>query len=116
MSGFLRDQENIEQSIAQRYQSVMNTIGAQYRFRNGAELEQEQLLPSKSVQIDETHSFFRGIGIPLSRDFSGYYYTIYQWNDRSILYEYQDVVKHAHSRKYFRKIIVNVLIGIKIKI
>ncbi len=56
---FLRDQEAvIEQSISQRYQSVMNTrIGAQYRFKNGTELRAgTSILPSKSVQIDETRT------------------------------------------------------------
>ena len=94
---FLRDQENIiTQSIGQRYQSVMNTrIGAQYRFKNGAEIRAgSSMLPSKSVQINETRRLYSGgIGIPLSRDFFLDITTQYiQWNDRSILYEYQDVL------------------------
>ena len=120
---FLRDQEaNIEQSIAQRYQSVMNTrVGAQYRFRNGAELRAgASLLPSKSVQIDETRRLFSGgIGIPLSRDFFLDITTqYYQWNDRSVLYEYQDMSSSMPIQESISESnkLVNVLIGIKIKI
>lgn len=120
---FLRDQEAvIEQSISQRYQSVMNTrIGAQYRFKNGTELRAgTSILPSKSVQIDETRTLYSGgIGIPLSRDFFLDITTQYiQWNDRSILYEYQDMGSTLPIQESIseRNQLVNVLIGIKIKI
>lgn len=120
---FLRDQEAvINQSISQRYQSVMNTrIGAQYRFKNGAELRAgTSILPSKSVQIDETRTLYSGgIGIPLSRDFFLDITTQYiQWNDRSILYEYQDMGSTLPIQESIseRNQLVNVLIGIKIKI
>ena len=120
---FLRDQEAvIEQSINQRYQSVMNTrIGAQYRFKNGAELRAgTSILPSKSVQIDETRKLYSGgIGIPLSRDFFLDITTQYiQWNDRSVLYEYQDMgsAKPIQESISESNQLINVLIGIKIKI
>jgi long-subunit fatty acid transport protein len=120
---FLRDQEAvIEQSISQRYQSVMNTrIGAQYRFKNGTELRAgTSILPSKSVQIDETRTLYSGgIGIPLSRDFFLDITTQYiQWNDRSVLYEYQDMGSTIPIQESIseRNQLVNVLIGIKIKI
>lgn len=120
---FLRDQEAvIEQSISQRYQSVMNTrIGAQYRFKNGAELRAgTSILPSKSVQIDETRTLYSGgIGIPLSRDFFLDITTQYiQWNDRSVLYEYQDMGSTIPIRESISESnqLINVLIGIKIKI
>jgi len=120
---FLRDQEAvIEQSINQRYQSVMNTrIGAQYRFKNGAELRAgTSILPSKSVQIDETRKLYSGgIGIPLSRDFFLDITTQYiQWNDRSVLYEYQDMgsTKPIQESISESNQLINVLIGIKIKI
>jgi len=120
---FLRDQEAvIEQSINQRYQSVMNTrIGAQYRFKNGAELRAgTSILPSKSVQIDETRKLYSGgIGIPLSRDFFLDITTQYiQWNDRSILYEYQDMGSTIPIQESISESnqLINVLIGIKIKI
>ena len=120
---FLRDQEAvIEQSISQRYQSVMNTrIGAQYRFKNGAELRAgTSILPSKSVQIDETRTLYSGgIGIPLSRDFFLDITTQYiQWNDRSVLYEYQDMGSTIPIQESISESnqLINVLIGIKIKI
>lgn len=120
---FLRDQEAvIEQSINQRYQSVMNTrIGAQYRFKNGAELRAgTSILPSKSVQIDETRKLYSGgIGIPLSRDFFLDITTQYiQWNDRSVLYEYQDMGSTIPIQESISESnqLINVLIGIKIKI
>ena len=120
---FLRDQEAvIEQSINQRYQSVMNTrIGAQYRFKNGAELRAgTSILPSKSVQIDETRKLYSGgIGIPLSRDFFLDITTQYiQWNDRSVLYEYQDMGSNIPIKESISESnqLINVLIGIKIKI
>ena len=120
---FLRDQEAvIEQSINQRYQSVMNTrIGAQYRFKNGAELRAgTSILPSKSVQIDETRKLYSGgIGIPLSRDFFLDITTQYiQWNDRSVLYEYQDMGSNIPIQESISESnqLINVLIGIKIKI
>ena len=120
---FLRDQENIiTQSIGQRYQSVMNTrIGAQYRFKNGAEIRAgSSILPSKSVQINETRRLYSGgIGIPLSRDFFLDITTQYiQWNDRSILYEYQDVLSSMSIQESIseKNNLINVLIGIKIKI
>ena len=120
---FLRDQENIiTQSIGQRYQSVMNTrIGAQYRFKNGTEIRAgSSMLPSKSVQINETRRLYSGgIGIPLSRDFFLDITTQYiQWNDRSILYEYQDVLSSVSIQESIseRNNLINVLIGIKIKI
>ena len=120
---FLRDQEAvIEQSISQRYQSVMNTrIGAQYRFKNGAELRAgTSILPSKSVQIDETRTLYSGgIGIPISRDFFLDITTQYiQWNDRSVLYEYQDMgsTKPIQESISESNQLINVLIGIKIKI
>ena len=120
---FLRDQEAvIEQSINQRYQSVMNTrIGAQYRFKNGTELRAgTSILPSKSVQIDETRKLYSGgIGIPLSRDFFLDITTQYiQWNDRSILYEYQDMGSTIPIQESISESnqLINVLIGIKIKI
>jgi len=120
---FLRDQEAvIEQSINQRYQSVMNTrIGAQYRFKNGTELRAgTSILPSKSVQIDETRKLYSGgIGIPLSRDFFLDITTQYiQWNDRSVLYEYQDMGSTIPIQESISESnqLINVLIGIKIKI
>ena len=120
---FLRDQEAvIEQSINQRYQSVMNTrIGAEYRFKNGAELRAgTSILPSKSVQIDETRKLYSGgIGIPLSRDFFLDITTQYiQWNDRSVLYEYQDMGSTIPIQESISESnqLINVLIGIKIKI
>ena len=120
---FLRDQEAvIEQSISQRYQSVMNTrIGAQYRFKNGAELRAgTSILPSKSVQIDETRTLYSGgIGIPISRDFFLDITTQYiQWNDRSVLYEYQDMGSTIPIQESISESnqLINVLIGIKIKI
>ena len=120
---FLRDQEAvIEQSISQRYQSVMNTrIGAQYRFKNGAELRAgTSILPSKSVQIDETRTLYSGgIGIPLSRDFFLDITTQYiQWNDRCVLYEYQDMGSTIPIQESISESnqLINVLIGIKIKI
>jgi long-subunit fatty acid transport protein len=120
---FLRDQEAvIEQSINQRYQSVMKTrIGAQYRFKNGAELRAgTSILPSKSVQIDETRTLYSGgIGIPISRDFFLDITTQYiQWNDRSILYEYRDMdsTKPIQESISESNQLINVLIGIKIKI
>ena len=120
---FLRDHEAvIEQSINQRYQSVMNTrIGAQYRFKNGAELRAgTSILPSKSVQIDETRKLYSGgIGIPLSRDFFLDITTQYiQWNDRSVLYEYQDMGSNIPIKESISESnqLINVLIGIKIKI
>jgi len=120
---FLRDQEAvIEQSINQRYQSVMNTrIGAQYRFKNGTELRAgTSILPSKSVQIDETRKLYSGgIGIPLSRDFFLDITTQYiQWNDRSVLYEYQDMGSNIPIQESISESnqLINVLIGIKIKI
>lgn len=120
---FLRDQEAvIKQSISQRYQSVMNTrIGAQYRFKNGAELRAgTSILPSKSVQIDETRTLYSGgIGIPLSRDFFLDITTQYiQWNDRSVLYEYQDMGSTIPIQESISESnqLINVLIGIKIKI
>ena len=120
---FLRDQEAvIEQSISQRYQSVMNTrIGAQYRFKNGAELRAgTSILPSKSVQIDETRTLYSGgIGIPISRDFFLDITTQYiQWNDRSVLYEYQDMGSTIPIQERISESnqLINVLIGIKIKI
>ena len=120
---FLRYQEAvIEQSISQRYQSVMNTrIGAQYRFKNGAELRAgTSILPSKSVQIDETRTLYSGgIGIPLSRDFFLDITTQYiQWNDRSVLYEYQDMGSTIPIQESISESnqLINVLIGIKIKI
>ena len=120
---FLRDQENIiMQSIGQRYQSVMNTrVGAQYRFKNGTEIRAgSSMLPSKSVQINETRRLYSGgIGIPLNRDFFLDITTQYiQWNDRSILYEYQDVLSSVSIQESIseRNNLINVLIGIKIKI
>ena len=120
---FLRDQEAvIEQSINQRYQSVMNTrIGAQYRFKNGTELRAgTSILPSKSLQIDETRKLYSGgIGIPLSRDFFLDITTQYiQWNDRSVLYEYQDMGSTIPIQESISESnqLINVLIGIKIKI
>ncbi len=120
---FLRDQEKIiTQSIGQRYRPVMNTrIGAQYRFKNGTEIRAgSSLLPSKSVQINETRRLYSGgIGIPLSRDFFLDITTQYiEWNDRSILYEYQDVLSSVSIQESISESnnLINVLIGIKIKI
>lgn len=120
---FLRDQEaDIEQSIDQRYQSVMNTrMGAQYRFKSGTELRAgASILPSKSVQIDETRRLYSGgIGIPLSRDFFLDITTQYvQWNDRSILYEYESLGTSTPTQESVSENnqFINVLIGIKIKI
>ncbi len=60
-----------------------------------------------------------GIGIPLSRDFFLDITTQYiQWNDRSVLYEYQDMGSTIPIQESIseRNQLVNVLIGIKIKI
>ena len=78
------------------------------------------MLPSKSAQINETRRLYSGgIGIPLSRDFFLDVTTQYiQWNDRSILYEYQDVLSSVSIQESIseRNNLINVLIGIKIKI
>ena len=78
------------------------------------------MLPSKSVQINETRRLYSGgIGIPLNRDFFLDITTQYfQWNDRSILYEYQDVLSSVSIQESIseRNNLINVLIGIKIKI
>ena len=120
---FLRDQEAvIQQNIEQRYTSVMNTrVGAQYRFKQGAEVRASaSLLPSKSVQFDEPRTLYAaGLGIPLSRDMFLDISTQYlKWNDRSVLYEYQEMssstlIQEAISESNQK---LNLLIGVKIKI
>lgn len=116
----LREQENlIREQIQQDYNQVLNLkAGLKYQFISGFEIRGGYaFLPGKSSLTEADRTIFSGgLGVPLTRelylDITGQYS---EWNDRSLLYQYEDPVNgdlmsESISEDFSR---INILVGFK---